>query len=129
MVYSDKDAINQVLYNICDNAVKFSREGGKYRISITEKQSKIFVKVYNEGAGISKEDLPHIFDRFYKSDKSRSLDKTGVGLGLYICKTIMDNLGENISVSSVQNEYCEFTMTLEKYKEEKTIFRRNLQDS
>ncbi len=129
MVYSDKDAINQVLYNICDNAVKFSQEGGKYRISIIEKQSKIFVKVYNEGAGISKEDLPHIFDRFYKSDKSRSLDKTGVGLGLYICKTIMDNLGENISVSSVQNEYCEFTMTLEKYKEEKTIFRRNLQDS
>ncbi len=129
MVYSDKDAINQVLYNLCDNAVKFSREGGKYRIVITENQTHVTVKVYNEGAGIAAEDLPHVFDRFYKSDKSRGLDKTGVGLGLYICKTIMDNLGENISASSVQDEYCEFTVTLTKYKEERAIFRRNPQDS
>jgi signal transduction histidine kinase len=129
MVYSDKDAINQVLYNICDNAVKFSREGGKYRLSITEEPTRIIIKVYNEGAGIAEEDLPHVFDRFYKSDKSRGLDKTGVGLGLYICKTIMDNLGESISVTSRQGEYCEFTISLEKYKEDRSFFRRNLQDS
>ena len=116
LVYSDKDAINQVLYNICDNAVKFSRDGGKYRISITEEQSKVVIKVYNEGIGIPPEDLPHVFDRFYKSDKSRGLDKTGVGLGLYICKTIMDNLGEDISVYSQQGEYCEFTIKLTKAK-------------
>lgn len=116
IVYSDKDAINQVLYNICDNAVKFSKDGGKYRISITEEQTKVVVKVYNEGVGISAEDIPHVFDRFYKSDKSRGLDKTGVGLGLYICKTIMDNLGEDISVSSRQGEYCEFTIKLTKQK-------------
>ncbi len=125
MVYSDKDAINQVLYNICDNAVKFSREGGKYRLSLTEDANTVTVKVYNEGAGIAEEDLPHVFDRFYKSDKSRGLDKTGVGLGLYICKTIMDNLDGTISVRSRQNEFCEFTVTVEKYKEEKAIFRRN----
>lgn len=129
MIYSDKDAINQVLYNLCDNAVKFSKESGKYRISISETTSHAIVKIYNEGAGIAEEDLPHVFDRFYKSDKSRGLDKTGVGLGLYICKTIMDNLGENISVSSKQNEYCEFVISIEKYKEEKSIFKRNQQDS
>lgn len=113
-VYSDKDAINQVLYNICDNAVKFSRDGGKYRITIREESGRVVVKVFNEGDGISEEDLSHVFDRFYKSDKSRGLDKTGVGLGLYISKTIMDNLGENISVASRQGEYCEFTLTLTK---------------
>ena len=112
-VMSDKDAINQVLYNLCDNAVKFSREGGKYIINIDERGQKVFVSVYNEGEGISEDDLPHVFDRFYKSDKSRGLDKTGVGLGLYIVKTIMDNLGENISVESVRGEYCRFEMSLE----------------
>ena len=129
MVYSDKDAINQVLYNICDNAVKFSREGGKYRIAIIDEQAHIIVRVYNEGEGIPTEDLPHVFDRFYKSDKSRGLDKSGVGLGLYICKTIMDNLGETISVESEQGKYCEFMITLSKYKEDKSIFRRNPQNS
>ena len=112
--YSDKDAINQVLYNICDNAVKFSNNGGKYSIRISENNEKILVSVYNEGAGISEEDIPHVFDRFYKSDKSRGLDKTGVGLGLYIAKTVMDNLGESISVSSEYGKYCRFDMTLEK---------------
>ena len=119
MVFSDKDAINQVLYNICDNAVKFSREGGKYRITIRDEGAKVSVRVYNEGEGIPNEDLPYVFDRFYKSDKSRGLDKTGVGLGLYICRTIMDNLGEDISVSGSYGEYCEFAVTLTKYKEDK----------
>lgn len=113
-VYSDKDAINQVLYNICDNAVKFSRDGGKYVIDIKEYSTKIKVSVYNEGTGISAEDLPHVFDRFYKSDKSRGLDKTGMGLGLYICKTIMDNLGETISVESEYSKYCRFDLGLQK---------------
>ena len=125
MVFSDKDAINQVLYNICDNAVKFSKEGGRFSITLTENAHKITVKVYNEGVGIPAEDVPHVFDRFYKSDKSRGLDKTGVGLGLYICKTIMDNLGEDISVSSVHHEYCEFTMKISKYKEDRSLFRYN----
>ncbi|MBQ0125475.1 MAG: HAMP domain-containing histidine kinase, partial [Clostridiales bacterium] len=116
-VYSDKDAINQVLYNLCDNAVKFSRPGGKYLISIDEAPSdKIRVKIFNEGEGISAEDLPNIFDRFYKSDRSRGKDKIGVGLGLYISKTIMDNLGEQISVKSEQGNYCEFTFSVSKSK-------------
>ena len=114
-VYSDKDAVYQVLYNLCENAVKFSRDGGIYRITIKEVGDKVSVSVFDEGVGISKEDLPNVFDRFYKSDKSRGLDRTGVGLGLYIVKTIMDNLGEQISVDSVQGEYCNFTLTLTKY--------------
>lgn len=114
MVIGDRDAIHQILYNICDNAVKFSRQGGAYRVNLREMNRKVYISVYNEGQGIPTDDLPHIFDRFYKSDKSRGLDKTGVGLGMYIAKTIIDAHGETISVSSKQGEYCEFTFTLKK---------------
>ena len=115
-VYSDKDAINQVIYNICDNAVKFSNEGGKYRIAVSDEGSFVRVSVFNEGVGIAPEDLPHIFDRFYKSDKSRGLDKSGVGLGLYICSTIMDHLGEKIYVESEYGKYCCFVVEITKFK-------------
>lgn len=111
-VWADRDAIYQILYNICDNAVKFSREGGVYRISILEREKKVYISVYNEGEGIPSEELPFVFERFYKSDKSRGLDKTGVGLGLYICKTIIDAHDEEIWVKSVQGKDCEFVFTL-----------------
>ncbi len=111
---ADRDAIHQVLYNICDNGVKFAREGGKYKVSIKNSDKKILVSVYNEGEGIPKEDLPYVFDRFYKSDKSRGLDKTGVGLGMYISRTIIEAHGENITVRSKQGEFCEFAITLKK---------------
>ena len=111
-VNADRDAIYQVLYNLCDNAVKFAREGGIFRISHIERNGKIYTAVYNEGQGIAKDELPLVFDRFYKSDKSRGLDRTGVGLGLYIVKTIIDSHGEEIWVNSVYGEYCEFVFTL-----------------
>ncbi len=113
-VYADKDSIHQILYNICDNAVKFSRPRGKYRIEIRYKKQKVVVSVYNEGQGISQEDLPFVFERFYKTDKSRGLDKTGVGLGLYIAKTIIEAHGETIKADSVAGEWCKFEFTLEK---------------
>jgi len=113
-VIADKDSIHQILYNICDNAIKFSNDGSKYRISIKQKAKKVFVSVYNEGQGISSEDLPYVFDRFYKSDKSRGLDKTGVGLGLHISQTIIKAHGQEIWAESVYGEYCEFVFTLEK---------------
>ncbi len=112
-VYADRDAIHQVLYNICDNAVKFTNPGGLYRINITAHDKKTYVSVFNEGQGIPEAELPFVFDRFYKSDKSRGLDKTGVGLGLYITKTIMDAHNEEIWVKSVWGEYCEFVFTLQ----------------
>lgn len=112
VVWADRDAIYQILYNICDNAVKFSRVGGVYRISILERDKKVYVSVYNEGNGIPAAELPFVFDRFYKSDKSRGLDKTGVGLGLYICKTIIDAHEEEIWVKSTEGKFCEFVFTL-----------------
>lgn len=111
-VYADRDAIYQILYNICDNAVKFSREGGKYRINIIEREKKVYISVFNEGIGIPEDELPFVFERFYKSDKSRGLDKTGVGLGLFIAKTIIDAHEEEIWVKSVHGENCEFVFTL-----------------
>ncbi|MBQ8275621.1 MAG: HAMP domain-containing histidine kinase [Clostridia bacterium] len=114
-VLADHDAIYQILYNICDNAVKFSREGGKYRVSLSlnEKKKKVHVTVFNEGQGIAPEDLPNVFERFYKSDKSRGLDKTGVGLGLFIAKTIIASHHEEIWVESEYGENCAFHFTLE----------------
>ena len=113
-VYADHDAIYQIFYNICHNAVKFSCQGGAFLIRITEKEKKVQVSVFNEGQGISKEDLPYVFDRFYKSDKSRGLDKSGVGLGLYISKTIVEAHGEKIWVESEPGKNCEFFFTLPK---------------
>lgn len=117
-VLADHDAIYQILYNICDNAVKFSRQGGKYRVSLNlrearDKQKKVEVTVFNEGQGISPDDLPFVFERFYKSDKSRGLDKTGVGLGLYISKTIIAAHKEQIWVESEFGQNCAFHFTLE----------------
>lgn len=114
-VLADHDAIYQILYNICDNAVKFSREGGKYRVSLClgEKDKKVHVTVFNEGQGIAPEDIPNVFERFYKSDKSRGLDKTGVGLGLFIAKTIIASHHEEIWVESEYGENCAFHFTLE----------------
>ena len=113
LVNADHDAIYQVFYNICHNAVKFSRDGAAFRIRISlNREKKVQVAVYNEGQGISGEDLPLIFERFYKSDKSRGLDKSGIGLGLFISKTIMTAHGERIWVTSEEGSNCEFFFTL-----------------
>ncbi len=115
LVHADRDAIYQILYNICDNGVKFAAENGKFRISIrTHEKKKILVSIYNSGIGIAPDDIPNVFERFYKADKSRGIDKNGVGLGMFIAKTIIDAHGERIWVESKQNEYCEFFFTLPK---------------
>ena len=110
---ADKDAIYQVLYNLCHNAIKFAREGGKFRIRITRiTDTKLKIAVYDQGQSLSDVDAKMVFDRFYKTDESRGLDKTGVGLGLYISKTIIDAHGETIGVDSIPNDGCEFWFTL-----------------
>ncbi|MBQ2805684.1 MAG: HAMP domain-containing histidine kinase, partial [Clostridia bacterium] len=115
LVSADHDAIYQVFYNICENAVKFSSEGGAFVVTVSrlpDKKHKLQVSVYNQGAGIAAEDLPFVFERFYKGDKSRGLDRNGVGLGLYICKTIIAAHGEDIWASSAQGKDCKFSFTL-----------------
>ena len=117
MALADYDAIYQTFYNICDNAVKFSCDGGVFRVSIgrlTDKnqKNKLQVSVYNQGQGISEDDLPLVFERFYKGDKSRGLDRCGTGLGLYICKTIITAHGEEIGVTSIEGKDCQFSFTL-----------------
>ena len=90
-----------------------AKDGGGFRISIKRIQNKkVQVSVFDEGQGIANEDTRMVFDRFYKTDTSRGLDKTGVGLGLYISKTIIDAHGEQIWVESVENESAEFFFTL-----------------
>ena len=112
LVHADKDAIHQVLYNLCHNAIKFSKEGGKFVISISRIQGKkIRISVFDEGESIPTEDLKLVFDRFYKTDKSRGLDKSGVGLGLYISKAIMDAHEEEIWAES-RDGGTEFIFTL-----------------
>ena len=112
-VVADRDAIYQIVYNLCDNAVKFSTEGGVLRVGVKrQKNKKALVTVYNEGQGIAQADLPYVFERFYKSDKSRGLNKSGVGLGLFIAKTIIDAHGESIWVESIPGKDCQFSFTL-----------------
>ena len=113
IVLADHDAIYQILYNIIDNGVKFSREGGALSVSLTtQSDGRVCVSVYNEGEGIAAEDVPFIFERFYKGDKSRGLDKSGLGLGMFISKTIIDAHQEKIWVRSEQGKFCEFNFTL-----------------
>ena len=120
-VCADKDAIYQVIYNLCHNAIKFASDGGKFTINITRAANKrVKVAIFDEGQVISDEDAKHVFDRFYKTDKSRGLDKSGVGLGLYICKTIMDAHGETIALELCDNG-CEFFFTV---KEGEPIVRK-----
>ena len=110
---ADKDAIYQIIYNLCHNAIKFASDGGKFAINISRiSGKKIKVSVYNQGQPIAPEDAKHIFDRFYKTDKSRGLDKSGVGLGLYICKTIIDAHGETIGVDCSDGDGCDFWFTV-----------------
>jgi len=112
-VTGDHDAIYQIFYNITDNAVKFANERGLLRISLTKvEKNKVRVSVYNEGDGIPYDDQPYIFERFYKSDRSRGKDKTGVGLGMFIAKTIIEAHKEVIALESEPGKYCEFYFTL-----------------
>lgn len=111
IVWGDPDSITQVCYNLLDNAIKFSTPGTTLGLGIQVKGNKAYISVRNQGETIPKEELALIFDRFHKSDRSRSLDKEGVGLGLYIVKTIMNNHKETITVTSEEG-ITEFVFTL-----------------
>ncbi len=118
-VNADKDAVQRVVTNLFDNAIKFTQEGGFIDIQTGIKEGRAYVSIQNSGAGIEEKDLVHIFDRFYKSDKSRGQDKNGAGLGLYIVKSILQAHGEQIWAESVPGEFTRFSFTLETSKEKK----------
>lgn len=111
-VYADKEKIQQVIYNLVDNAIKFSAENSIIYISLKQKNEKIFVSVKDTGAGIPKESLDKIWDRFYKSDSSRGRDKKGSGLGLSITKEIIQAHDETIDVISTVGVGTEFIFSL-----------------
>ena len=107
---ANEDSITQVVYNLLDNGVKFCQEGGRLGVEIRQTAEKIYVGISNTGNPIPVEELPLVFERFHKTDKSRT-DKDGWGLGLHIVKTIVCSHGENIRVSSA-GDTTEFTFTL-----------------
>jgi len=118
-VHADMGKIQQVLYNLLDNAIKFSHQDSIIKVETTEKNEKVFVSIKDSGIGIPKENLKHIFDRFYKSDVSRGKDKKGTGLGLAITKEIINAHKENINVISTVGIGTEFIFTLSKSKQQK----------
>jgi signal transduction histidine kinase len=111
---TDEDRVEQLLVILIDNAMRYTPEGGSITISASQtKGERILVTVSDTGCGIAPDDLPHIFERFFKTDRSRK--EGGTGLGLSIAKQIIDKLGENIYVESRPNEGTSFHFTLKNY--------------
>lgn len=111
-VHADKEKIQQVLYNLLDNAIKFSHHDSVIKVETTVKKNHLFVSVKDTGIGIPKEDLKLIWNRFYKSDLSRGKDKKGTGLGLSIVKEILNSHGEHVNVISTEGVGSEFIFSL-----------------
>ena len=111
-VRADEALFSQIVYNLVDNAVKFTPAGGEIRFTLTAEKKQAVLGVRNEGKGIPPEECALIFDRFYKVDKSRGLDSGSFGMGLYIVKSIIELHQGTISVSSEPDSFTEFTIRL-----------------
>lgn len=120
LVRGDITKIEQVIYNLLDNAIKFSYPYSEILISATERRKSVFVSVKDHGEGISKENLPKIWNRFYKTDASRGRDKKGTGLGLSIVREILRAHDQNINVISTLGVGTEFVFTLESAKSQRS---------
>jgi len=119
LVNADPDMIKRVIQNLVDNAIKFSYDNGEIYGEVRKKNKKVYVFIRDCGNGISEDEMKHVFERFFKADASRGIDKTGVGLGLSIVKEFINAHGENINVNSKENVGTEFVFSLEAAKEEK----------
>ena len=108
---AERDSITQVIYNLIDNAIKFCPDGGRLALRLQPDGGKARVSIENTGPTIDKDELPLLFDRFHKADKSRSADREGWGLGLYIAKTIVGAHGGDIWATS-ENGVTQFNFTL-----------------
>ena len=109
---ADYDLIYQVIFNLTDNAIKFVDNGGKIIFSIESDAAGVTFSIKNTGSFIEKDELNVIFDRFYKVDKSRSVNKNGTGLGLYISKTIIEIHGGTVTANSREDDYTEFSFRI-----------------
>ncbi len=115
VVNADKDMIYQVIYNLCDNAVKFTNDGGEISVFAGENSdNQSCIAIQNTGDGISSEEIGRIFERFYKVDKSRSYDVKSAGLGLYLCKTIVEMHKGQIYAESAEGQFTRFTVVFPK---------------
>ena len=112
MVYADLGKIQQVLYNLIDNAIKFSHPDSTIYIQVPAQYEKLFVSIKDTGIGIPRDSIKKIWERFYKTDLSRGKDKKGTGLGLSIVKEIIQAHGENIDVVSTEGVGTEFIFSL-----------------
>ncbi|MDE7218288.1 MAG: HAMP domain-containing histidine kinase [Oscillospiraceae bacterium] len=117
MVLGDNDLLTQVVYNLLENAAKFAAQGSTLFLGLARQGSKAVVTVQNTGQTIPPEELPLLFERFHKSDRSRSEDKDGVGLGLYIVRTILEQHHEKITADS-KNGVTTFSFTVQLAAEE-----------
>ena len=111
-VNADRDLIHQVIYNLVDNAIKFTEEQGTISFSLKTESKKMVFEITNTGKGIPEAELPYVFERFYKVDKSRSVNKNSTGLGLYIARTIIKAHGGVLSVASSENKFTTFRVVL-----------------
>ncbi len=111
-ITADKDLIYQVVYNLTENAIKFSNKDGEISVVSSATKQNVNFSIKNTGEGLNSQEISKIFDRFYKTDRSRSKDKSGMGFGLYIVKTIINMHNGKINVDSVLGEYTQFDVTL-----------------
>ena len=112
MIFADPDFVHQVVYNIVDNAIKFTPEGGTISFAAQKKGGMVEVRIENTGSGIAPEALPFVFERFYKEDRSRGMNTRGSGLGLHICKILVNLSGGQIHAESEEGKWCRFVFTL-----------------
>ncbi len=112
LVYADSDLIYQVVFNIVDNAIKFTPEGGRIDLAVAAVKDRVHVHIRNTGEGVPAEQLPHLFERFYKGDKSRGIHSRGAGLGMHISKVLIGVSGGSIRVDSDSASWTEFSFDL-----------------
>jgi len=114
-ISAENDKMKQIIINLLSNSIKFTPEDGQVFINIYKENGFGIFKLKNSGEGIDKNDLPHVFERLYRTDKSRNRDRGGTGLGLAIVKEIVEAYGGNIEVESVENEFTEFIISIPLY--------------
>ena len=112
----DKDLVQQVFYNLTENAIKFVNKNGTLSFAVESDDEHVHVHLRNTGEGLTEDEISRVFDRFYKTDESRGKDTTGVGLGLSIVSRIVALHTGNVTVKSVKGEYTEFIVTLPRYQ-------------